>query len=213
MPTAANLLNTWNGVLPHGQRIIYTIGNTLNRVPKPNRDLHHHLVHGNNCFSQRDTLTGHLSGTILLTDIANHMTTIENCFLPGGHGTAMQDVRWQTMYQRANRNIPFMDHLGIVNFQVLPSYPCHYCGIVLPEELIQVDHRQPQNWPDAAVIKLMHSIPGHPYTYAGATGTKGQNIGVIAAGVGGYPIVNVHQNHAFGGGLGPAGCSIESTLE
>jgi hypothetical protein len=41
----------------------------------------------------------------------------------------------------------------------LASFPCHYCGIILPVELIQIEHQMPQNGADgAAVLKALHSL-------------------------------------------------------
>jgi|GEM_PF-2448495 len=98
----------------------------------------------------------------------------------GHHTQAKNDPRWQTLYGRAQRPLNFIDATGNLVSARHWTYPCHYCGLVLPEELIQVDHRQPQAHPAVAVLKCLHAL-GHNYTTAPGQGQKTTQLANIAA--------------------------------
>lgn len=100
------------------------------------------------------------------------------------HKNIKLNTNWQNLYQRRKRNVSFMDANGTVADLVntLWTYPCHYCGIVLPEELIQVDHQMPQASPTYAVLKVFHSVTlpdGSLLTTGAATGQKNKQIGIF----------------------------------
>lgn len=92
---------------------------------------------------------------------------------------------WQYLYHQDTRQVPFMTAGGaIANGPIagLVTYPCHYCGIILPEELIQVDHHKPQAYPGLSVLKLFHSFTtpaGVQLTTQMAHGHKNTQINAI----------------------------------
>ena len=51
------------------------------------------------------------------------------------------------------------------------TMPCHYCGILLPLKLIQVDHRQPKTIHGLCVLKGLHML-GNGYTKEPGKGQK-----------------------------------------
>lgn len=127
---------------------------------------------------------GNDQGVVSEADAATVITRMQSLYFQN-HGDVKGNGTWQTLYRRAQRQVPFMDAAGnIANAPALGlwSYPCHYCGIILPEELIQVDHQKPQAFPGLGVLKLFHSmtIPGGTLlTTAAAQGAKNTQINAI----------------------------------
>jgi hypothetical protein len=113
------------------------------------------------------------------TQAAQDMTQLENLSF-SNHTAVKNDDRWRHLYHRAQRNFKFMNDQGAILRQSLWSYPCHYCGFVLPEQFVEVDHRQPQAHPGVAAIKALHALGG-AYTTQPAHGTKGTQTAAIAA--------------------------------
>jgi hypothetical protein len=132
-------------------------------------------------------------GLISEAQVATDMTLLDS--LAMAHQTDVKrDARWQRLYHYDQRNFKFMNAAGGIVRQSLWSYPCHYCGIVLPEQFVEVDHRQPQAHPGVAVLKVIHSI-GAGYTSAAGHGTKGTQAAAIGAiQVGPLPMPHVTAN-------------------
>lgn len=133
---------------------------------------------------------------------ARDLTVLENCTFgnaAGDHLLARTDVAWRQMYHHAQR--PFVIRqpgLGGEHPVQRWSFPCHYCGIAVPDELLQVDHQMPQNGaPGAAILKSLHSL-NRGYTTAAAHGTKNTQIAHIAtSNLGMLATVSV-KGYAFG---------------
>lgn len=81
----------------------------------------------------------------------------------GTYSDIKNDPIWQHMYHYASRGLDFLTSspgsgaLTPVRKQH-PTYPCHYCGIVLPMEFVEVDHRQPESKPRPCVIKSLRAV-------------------------------------------------------
>lgn len=118
-------------------------------------------------------------GLISEAQVATDMTLLDSLAM-AHHTDVKRDARWQWLYHYAQRNFKFQTAMGGIVRQSLWSYPCHFCGFVLPEQFVEVDHRQPQAHPGVAVLKVIHSI-GAGYTSAAGHGTKGQQAGAIGA--------------------------------
>jgi hypothetical protein len=161
---------------PKGSPVFYEIAVATTSVPVPNSQVRE-------------------------ADAASHLTTLLSVGYSSGsvldHKLAKADPVWQTLYQRAARNIPFRTSAGADTKASMQSYPCHYCGIILPEELIQVDHKFPQKGGrDLALLKVLHTILPQ-YTEGQAIGQKNTQ---LAAGTAPAPVSvkAVPWNHTFG---------------
>jgi hypothetical protein len=80
---------------------------------------------------------------------------------------------WQKLYGLANdRKLIYVNNDGNKVEEVTrETMPCHYCGILLPLKLIQVDHRQPKAIPGLGVLKGLHMLD-KGYTKAPGKGQK-----------------------------------------
>ena len=120
----------------------------------------------------------HRDGDITGTEAARLFTLIAGLvFHLNDHLQAKNDARWQRIYHYAARWFDALDQNGNVVQMSLHSYPCHYCGLILPEDSIQVDHRQPQAGASGlAVAKMLHSVrlTGLTLSAGAATGVKNQ---------------------------------------
>ena len=127
-------------------------------------------------------------GWVTEAQAAADMTLLDNLSV-ANHVQIKNDLRWRRLYRRAQRNINFMNPVGVVVAQAHQTYPCHYCGVILPEEFIEVDHRQPQRHPGVAVLKVIRAVNA-AYTTAAATGTKAGQVANInaAPSVGPFPL-------------------------
>lgn len=126
---------------------------------------------------------------LLLNEAATLLNDIESLYFPNYRNVADSPV-WQRLYGYAQRNLLEMTRQGVVANSALPyeSIPCHYCGIVLPKDLIQIDHQQPQTHKALAVGKVFHALnaqltmaPG--VTRVGAALTKNQQTAQILAAI------------------------------
>ncbi|MBO0947132.1 hypothetical protein [Fibrella forsythiae] len=163
---------------------------------------------------QRDGMTGAFSlanafgtlpgSTLAAATAATNATTLETLHF-ANHLHVKTDLRWRRMYHYKNRPFRFKRANGNYITQQLPSFPCHYCGIYLPEEFIEVDHRQPQASPGSAIIKVLRSINAG-YTGGASVGTKaGQIADLEANNVGVLNTVDVSEydwNVAWQAGVG-----------
>ena len=127
---------------------------------------------------------GPLHGGVPANQLAGDATIMNNLAVKN-HGDVKLRADWRTLYHRAQRPLQFCrnSNTGVAaahgNYW---SYPCGYCGLVLPEELIQVDHRQPQQWPAVAIMKVMRTVGGGQYASAASTGQKAAQFANLAAG-------------------------------
>lgn len=72
---------------------------------------------------------------------------------------AMKDETWQRLYHQAKRNVAVMSATGHILINAESTYPCHQCGIILPEQFIQVDHYMPQDsGEDASIVKILRAL-------------------------------------------------------
>ncbi|RYF74574.1 MAG: hypothetical protein EOO39_08360 [Cytophagaceae bacterium] len=151
---------------------------------------------------QRNALTGAFSlanmfgtlggSTLAAVTAATNATTLANLSF-ANHLHVKNDARWQHMYHHQNRPFRFKRANGNYVTRQLPSFPCHYCGMFLPEEFIEVDHRQPQAAPGAAIIKVLRSINAG-YAGGAGIGTKaGQIANLEANNVGALNTVDVNE--------------------
>ncbi|MCP5426309.1 MAG: hypothetical protein H6970_14785 [Gammaproteobacteria bacterium] len=179
MVTALDLQNKYNQAnsgkggrtaKPDMGKLVPILGRRLNRLVAGGNPVRYELVDGNTGLNP--------AGRITEAQAAQDATLIEQLAV-ANHRAVMADQRWQHLYHRAQRNFKFMNPAGNIVRQALWSYPCHYCGFILPEDFIQVDHRQPQRHPGVAVLKVLHAING-AYTTAPAHGTKGTQSAAIA---------------------------------
>lgn len=121
-------------------------------------------------------------GVVSEADAATVITRIEALSL-ADHKDAKQIPAWQTLYHQGNRAMKYMAPNGAIADGALQvTYPCHYCGIILPEELIQVDHHKPQAFPGLGVLKVFHSLSmpnGTLLTTNVAQGVKNTQINIL----------------------------------
>lgn len=137
------------------------------------------LNYAANQYVTEDDATHVPTGGIPEAQAAADITLIKDLFKQD-HGDVKFDSRWRHMYMAKPRIFTFVNPQGNEFGQPLASYPCHYCGLLLPDYLIEVDHRQPQAHPGIAVLKVLHSMSG-PYTTAHGAGHKAAAAGAIAA--------------------------------
>ena len=149
-------------------------------------------------------------------DIINEATTL--CVGTGGddHTSVKTYAVWRTLYGYAPRPVNKIDNAGAVGVYLgVNTIPCHYCGIVLPVELIQIDHQKPKaaGSRGAAILKVLHSLPSAllmPTLTTGIhSGSKGGQAGAIVAslggGLGGVAVINPKNRIGFGVAFGAAG--------
>lgn len=107
----------------------------------------------------------------------------------GAHRNAMNDPLWQALYNRHQATFRRYCLVGGANTLTsvnLHSYPCYYCGLVVPEQAIEVDHQKPKGGGNrgAAVLKVFRAIGGiagmPALTTGAAAGHKNQQINAIA---------------------------------
>lgn len=90
------------------------------------------------------------------------------------HLNIKSDPIWRKLYLFRNRPLAFeaTDGGGQIT-RILSSVPCHHCGIIMPEDAIQVDHYMPQaQSPDLYTIKTLRALG---LTVGKGTGYKGYN--------------------------------------
>lgn len=180
MTTAQDLQNKYNQAnsAKGGRSAHADHGRLYPLIGPARRTLNRRVANGTASYEMVDA-ANQSYGSITEIQAAQDMTLIEDLALQD-HKAVKNDDRWRHLYRRAQRNFKFMDAHNNINRQSLWSYPCHYCGFILPEQFIEVDHRQPQAHPGVAVLKVLHSINGN-YTSQAAHGTKGTQTAAIAA--------------------------------
>jgi hypothetical protein len=145
------------------------------------------LQHGHVGYQLVDTvLGGNPTGFIRASVAANLLNQHDNLTFGGGsadYSNAKANPVWRQLYHRQSRQLFFRTAIGneALAGANIDSYPCHYCGIILPEKLIQVDHQLPKaGAPGAAILKTLHSLNGGLTTSA-AHGAKNIQAANIAA--------------------------------
>lgn len=74
------------------------------------------------------------------------------------HKNIKYNIQWRTIYQAETRNVQFIAKQTHQTSSLL-TIPCHYCGIILPLALIEIDHFKPQTGgEDAAVLKIFRNL-------------------------------------------------------
>lgn len=78
------------------------------------------------------------------------------------HTDCLDDARFRTLYgYQASVALPFIGPTGQAVSKPCEAYPCHYCGILIRKDLVQVDHRQPQALEAFAILKVLRAVfPG-----------------------------------------------------
>lgn len=121
-------------------------------------------------------------GVVSEADAATVISRIQALSL-ADYKDAKEVPAWQTLYRQADRAVKYMAPNGHVADGALQvTYPCHYCGIILPKELIQVDHHKPQAYPGLGVLKVFHSLSmpdGTLLTTNVARGAKNTQINIL----------------------------------
>ncbi|MFN0113112.1 MAG: hypothetical protein ACKVPY_00370 [Paracoccaceae bacterium] len=113
-------------------------------------------------------------GGLYLNDAARILSDIDNLYV-SAHGDIKNVPAFQQLYGLAPRTLNFVGNDGQPGTRGMPTYPCHYCGIVLPVDLIEIDHTMPQSagatGQMAAILKVMHMVDGR-LTQGQAQGRK-----------------------------------------
>jgi hypothetical protein len=117
-------------------------------------------------------------GKLTASDVAVSMSLIDSLRIQN-YGDVISDRRWRQIYRYEWAAIPHIDHNGKAVTRYFDSFPCHYCGIILPDFLVQVDHRQPQARPGLAVVKCARAADSH-FTESPSVGTKALQIDTIS---------------------------------
>lgn len=179
-------------------RSVKRLRNVINHAVQPDPlgvDIQRAQIHGVWCYGFNDGINNR--GVVSEADAATVLSQMVTLYQPY-HGDVKLNLTWQTLYRYAVRQVHFMDAMGNIAAGPalgLGTYPCHYCGIILPEELIQVDHQKPQAFPGLGILKLFHSlsIPGGTLlTTALAHGQKNTQINaILGLGGGGGGVVPV----------------------
>lgn len=175
MITAAQLKTRFDGKVTRKGRQAYTATPTGEKITiLPSKG----LSYGGGQYFLSDALAGP-SGHISEDQAAADLTLIFDLYKEK-HTSVKTDSRWQHMYLCKNRPFTFVKPDGNDTVMQLKAYPCHFCGMILPEGYIQVDHRQPQASPGVAVLKVLHSLTG-AYTTGKGKGVKARAVGDIVA--------------------------------
>lgn len=161
-------------------------GQVVEDLHKPWR-LDRNYLAGGWSYSFNDGVTNR--GIIPETEAVQLLNDMERLYCKE-HRNVMENTTWRALYGRDFRQVLFQDPAGGVGLgppgEALWTYPCHYCGIVLPEELIEIDHQKPASAPGYGVLKLFHSFTtpgGLPLTTGGAHGAKNtQRVQIVGGG-------------------------------
>lgn len=136
-----------------------------------------------NCFLVRSKENGieyyelsdgkNVVGGVSAEQCAIILSAIDELGSPSDHLWVKSDTRWRKLYHYANRHFAILKRDGSIGSFASNSYPCHYCGLFVPEAMIQVDHQHSKGtYPGDAVMKVLRAIDGD-LTVEGAKGTKG----------------------------------------
>ncbi|QRK05072.1 hypothetical protein JQX13_33365 [Archangium violaceum] len=169
MPNAQNVLLRYN--MSHSSKSGQTASGTAGRLTRINgKTLIRHHTNSIWEYCLRDQ-TGNVHGRVPEDIIITTLTRLEAGYI-NTYSNVKNHPGWQTAYMRAPRPVNLVNAAGnLTQSQNVWTYPCHYCGIVLPEQLIEVDHRQPKSRPGPAILKSLHTLHNQ-YAGSGAHGRK-----------------------------------------
>lgn len=93
-------------------------------------------------------------------EVAERLSQISDMsYAKSSYDRVKQNIIWKLMYQNADRHISYI--YGTAPFpKPKSSYPCTYCGIVLPEKLITIDHQRPQKGGTTEAVAKVFRILG-----------------------------------------------------
>ncbi|WP_375445901.1 hypothetical protein [uncultured Fibrella sp.] len=92
------------------------------------------------------------------------------------HGDVKSNNEWLAMYgYNPTMSITFHDKHGKPVQKPMPGMACHNCGIVLPIQLIEIDHHMPQA--DGEYLYTVKTLRALGLTIAAGTGAKSTGIG------------------------------------
>jgi hypothetical protein len=112
-------------------------------------------------------------GGVSFEQCAHILSAIDDLGSPSDHLWVKFDTRWRKLYHYASRQFSMLKRDGNLGSFASNSYPCHYCGLFVPEAMIQVDHQHAQGkFAGDAVMKVLRAIDGD-LTVAESKGTKG----------------------------------------
>lgn len=95
---------------------------------------------------------------------------IDNLYAPN-YSDIKRNPVWRQIYQCATRRVLCIEGTNEV-YKSTFTMPCHYCGVVLTIDLIEVDHFKPQEGGDVqAVLKVFRSL-NYGLTVKSGTGAK-----------------------------------------
>lgn len=73
----------------------------------------------------------------------DQLQEIGKMYVGADHREAKALPTWTSFYKQAPRDIPCMTSSGATTLKTVRTIPCHNCGVILPSEFCQVDHKQP----------------------------------------------------------------------
>ncbi len=104
---------------------------------------------------------------------------IDISFAPTQYGNVKGNNLWKQMYQHGDRPQYYVYGVSAAVPHTKAGFPCIYCGIVLPEDLITVDHQRPQAGGGieaiAKVFRVLNLTGAGPKGFKGAA-LQGQNL-------------------------------------
>lgn len=106
-----------------------------------------------------------------LTEIQAILTEIDGLSF-ADYRMATNHPKWQQLYRVANRKLKYHPYNDGPNEL---TAPCQYCGLLLPMDLLEVDHQKPKasGKTDWAILKVLHTIrPAGFLTVGAAHGQK-----------------------------------------
>jgi hypothetical protein len=128
--------------------------------------------------STTSTVTIKWAGSVVFSDGATNLTyddaisftdQIHKMYIGSEHTNVKQNKVWKKMYLCEDRMLLFIDSRGQPTLKLVPSMPCHNCGVLLPIHSIEVDHQNPQAG-GRFVLKIFRILG---LTTGAATGVKG----------------------------------------
>ena len=115
------------------------------------------------------------SNSIVLSRTYQEIEKSLNQIIDFGFATTTYDLAktnavWKKLYQHAPRTVHYVEGMTLAT-KTEDTYPCLYCGIVLPTRLVTVDHQRPQTGGEKEAIAKVFRVLG--WTIAGSKGSKG----------------------------------------
>lgn len=111
-------------------------------------------------------------------DFAN---AIDTMYVGSSHTDVKTNTTWKAMYHMKDRPMAFkgtVAHSGPTHVMIT-TIPCHSCGIILPDDAIQVDHYMPQASVESLYVTKTLRVLG--LTTGAATGIKGTRFDINTA--------------------------------